>query len=108
MNSKQLTDSANSSRQAEQVMKSANVEMLMGHDIGVSKSYYKPQEKDVMEDYLKVVNKLTISKSTTDIIEKQNAENRFMEMENKLREEMENKISLLFEKVRVENLRMVK
>jgi integrase len=46
--------------QAEQTMKAANVEMLMGHDIGVSKSYYKPLEKIVMEDYLKAVKNLTI------------------------------------------------
>lgn len=37
---------------AEKTMKAANVEILMRHDIGVSKSYYKPQEKTVMEDYL--------------------------------------------------------
>jgi hypothetical protein len=29
--------------------------MLMGRDLGISKSYYKPQEKQVLEDYLKVV-----------------------------------------------------
>ncbi len=46
--------------QAEQTMKAANVEMLMGHDIGVSKSYYKPQEKAIMEDYLKAIKNLTI------------------------------------------------
>ncbi|HXS60524.1 MAG TPA: hypothetical protein VN703_06910 [Candidatus Sulfopaludibacter sp.] len=46
--------------QAEQYMKAANVEMLMGHDLGISKSYYKPQEKEVMDDYLKAVKNLTI------------------------------------------------
>ncbi len=50
--------------QAEQTMKAANVEMLMGHDIGVSKSYYKPLEKIVMEDYLKAVKNLTILENT--------------------------------------------
>jgi hypothetical protein len=33
----------------------------MGHDIGVSKSYYKPTEHEVMEDYLKAVPLLTIN-----------------------------------------------
>jgi hypothetical protein len=42
-------------------MRPINVEITMGHDIGVSKSYYKPTEKEVMEDYLKVVDSLTIS-----------------------------------------------
>jgi small-conductance mechanosensitive channel len=42
-------------------MRPVNVEITMGHDIGVSKSYYKPTEKEVMEDYLKAVDSLTIS-----------------------------------------------
>jgi hypothetical protein len=45
---------------AEQVMKPINVEKTMGHNIGVSKSYYKPTEREVMEDYLKAVEILTI------------------------------------------------
>ena len=40
---------------AEQVMKPANVEVTMGHDLGTSESYWKPTEREVMEDYLKVV-----------------------------------------------------
>ena len=35
----------------EQKMRSANVELLLNHDLGVSQSYYKPQEKDILEDY---------------------------------------------------------
>ena len=49
--------------QAEQTMKAVNVEMLMGHNIGISKSYYKPQEKIVLDDYLKAVDNLTIFKT---------------------------------------------
>jgi integrase len=45
---------------AEQVMKPINVEKTMGHNIGVSQSYYKPTEREVMEDYLKAVPLLTI------------------------------------------------
>ena len=41
-------------------MKSINIEILMGHNIGVSKSYYKPTEQEVLQDYLKAVNLLTI------------------------------------------------
>ena len=33
----------------------------MGHDTGLEKSYYKPSEKDILEDYLKVVDLLTIN-----------------------------------------------
>ncbi|MDN5846441.1 MAG: hypothetical protein L0H53_09225 [Candidatus Nitrosocosmicus sp.] len=38
----------------EQVMISANVERLMGHSNGLKDSYYKPTEKEVLEDYKKV------------------------------------------------------
>lgn len=40
---------------AEQVMRPANVEVLMGHDIGVSESYWRPTEKELLEDYLKAI-----------------------------------------------------
>jgi integrase len=46
---------------AEQVMKPINVEITMGHDIGLSASYYKPTEREVLEDYLKAVDLLTIN-----------------------------------------------
>jgi hypothetical protein len=46
---------------AEQFMRPINVEITMGHDIGVSASYYKPTEKEVLEDYLKAVDLLTIN-----------------------------------------------
>jgi hypothetical protein len=35
---------------AEQVMKPIHVEMLMGHSTGISDSYYRPTEKDLLED----------------------------------------------------------
>jgi integrase len=41
-------------------MKSINIEILMGHNIGISKSYYKPSEQDVLQDYLKAGDFLTI------------------------------------------------
>jgi integrase len=37
---------------AEQIMKPIHVEMLLGHNIGLSGSYYKPTEKQILEDYL--------------------------------------------------------
>ena len=46
---------------AMESMKLLNVKILMGHDTGLEKSYYKPTEKDILEDYLKVVDLLTIS-----------------------------------------------
>jgi site-specific recombinase XerD len=41
-------------------MKSINIELLMGHNIGVSGHYYRPTEQEVLEDYLKAVDMLTI------------------------------------------------
>ena len=45
---------------AEQLMRPINVEITMGHNIGLSASYYRPTEKEVMEDYLRAVDLLTI------------------------------------------------
>jgi len=67
---------------AEQVMKPINVEITMGHDIGVSASYYKPTEHEVMEDYLKAIglltindDKLTLQKQVAELTEKGKEEN---------------------------------
>lgn len=46
---------------AEQYMRPINVEILMGHNIGVSASYYKPKEHEVLQDYLNAAPYLTIS-----------------------------------------------
>jgi hypothetical protein len=45
---------------AEQVMKPANVELTIGHNIGVSQSYWKPTEREILDDYLKAVPLLSI------------------------------------------------
>jgi len=47
---------------AEQTMKPINVEILMGHSTGISDSYYRPNENTLLEDYLKAIPDLTISK----------------------------------------------
>jgi integrase len=54
----------------EQIMRPINVEITMGHDIGVSASYYKPTEREVLEDYLKAVDLLTINSDKV-ILQKQ-------------------------------------
>jgi hypothetical protein len=38
-----------------------NVEILMGHSVGLSDSYYRPTEQSLREDYLKTVDKLMVS-----------------------------------------------
>ena len=42
-------------------MKLFNAKLLMDHDIGLDKSYFKPTEGEILDDYLKVVDLLTIS-----------------------------------------------
>jgi hypothetical protein len=55
---------------AEQAMKPINVEITMGHSIGISASYYKPKESDILEDYLHLVDLLRPSNDRI-ILEKQ-------------------------------------
>ena len=54
----------------EQIMKPINVEISMGHDIGISSSYYKPTEREVLDDYVKAIPLLTIYGNTS-ILQKQ-------------------------------------
>jgi hypothetical protein len=42
-------------------MKPINVEITMGHSIGISASYYRPTEREVLDDYIKAIPLLTIS-----------------------------------------------
>ncbi|MGA9844987.1 MAG: hypothetical protein WBQ25_22005 [Nitrososphaeraceae archaeon] len=51
--------------QAERTMKSLNVELLMGHDIGLADSYYRPSEQDLLKEYLLAVDLLTIHDDKT-------------------------------------------
>jgi integrase len=36
-------------------------EMMLGHDIGLEKSYYRPKDEDVLAEYDKAINNLTIN-----------------------------------------------
>ena|ERR671914_291664 len=63
-------------------MRPINVEITMGHNVGVSASYYKPQAREVLEDYLKAVetltindDKLTLQKQVEELTEKNKEEN---------------------------------
>jgi integrase len=54
-------------------MRSINVKILLGHDIGVSGHYYRPAESDVLNDYMAhAANVLTID--PTKRLEKENQE----------------------------------
>lgn len=48
--------------QTEQVMKTINVEFCMGHKSDkLQKAYYKPTEKEILEDYIRATDLLTIN-----------------------------------------------
>lgn len=42
-------------------MKPINIEKLMGHSVGISDSYYRATENDLLDDYLKAASLLTIN-----------------------------------------------
>ncbi len=64
-------------------MKSINIEILMGHSIGVSDSYYRITEKELLSDYSKAIELLTIS-SDNIILNKQIQELREKNKENEI------------------------
>ena len=51
----------------EKYMKSLNVEILMGHSVGLAENYYRISEDDLLEDYLKAIPALSIFVSGTNL-----------------------------------------
>jgi len=45
-------------------MKSINIEKLMGHSVGISDSYYRATESELLDDYLKAIDLLTINEES--------------------------------------------
>lgn len=92
-------------------MKPINVEILLSHSVGISSSYYRPTESDLLEDYLKVSDLLTfdnhekIQKELKDIEQKGKEENYVIkgklqekdEEIKKLNEQYQNEIKTLRE-----------
>jgi hypothetical protein len=79
-------------------MKSINIEILMGHSIGISDSYYKITEDELLREYLKAVHYLMVSnvnqlQTKYDKIQLQNQSNIKL-VEGKLFEK-ENEIEIL-------------
>jgi hypothetical protein len=62
MNSRPITASVSGLRHAVIAgVKPINIEKLMGHSTGISDSYYRATENELLEDYLNAVQVLTIS-----------------------------------------------
>lgn len=91
---------------AEQVMNALNVALLMNHKSGISDNYWRPKEKEVLQDYLKAVEFLTINdrqatlqKQVTELKQKGEEQNyvikgRLAEREKEI-QEMQNKLAIL-------------
>jgi integrase len=63
-------------------MKPINVEILMGHSVGISDSYYRPTENELLQDYLKALDmlsvndyKVTLQKQVAELTERSKEEN---------------------------------
>jgi integrase len=90
-------------------------EMLVGHSTGLDTSYYKPQEEEIFQEYLKAVDNLTINnenrlqrqiqKVTNERDEIKSMEEKHKEEIEKMKDEMENKFSVLFNKIDLQKLR---
>lgn len=77
---------------AELGMKSICVEYLMDHNIGVAKSYWRPPEMEVLHEYLKAVDFLTINENRAALLQKQQSAEKEKEFE-----EMKTKVSAMEE-----------
>ncbi len=80
-------------------MKSINIEILMGHSVGISDSYYRATENEILQDYLKSLDLLTIHDENR--LRKEIMELRQRENENDAVHELEKdqKIEALSEQV---------
>jgi hypothetical protein len=82
-------------------MKPINIEILMNHSVGISDSYYRATEQELLEDYLHAVEHLSFNSNETKLtkeiekIEEKSKENEFI-MKGKL-EEMRKELEPLLE-----------
>jgi len=87
----------------EKHMKSLHVEILMGHNVGLAESYYRPQEREILEDYLKAVPELTFyaKKEDAGITEVEALREKIRRMEEEQKKKEEQILGLLAELGRV-------
>ena len=67
---------------SEQSMKPINVETLMGHSTGISDSYYRPNENELLQDYLNAASELTIMSENHHKMQIQKQEQRISALES--------------------------
>ncbi len=80
--------------ECQKVVKSINVSILMSHDTGITQHYYKPKEEELLEDYLRASDLLTINSDSLVLnkqihnLEEKNKENEYI-IKGKLHEKDE-------------------
>ena len=89
-------------------------EMLIGHHIGLNAVYYKPQDEEILLEYLKAMDSLTINnenklKKQIEEVTKERDQIKAMEEKHKeelniMREEMKSKFEQIMLKVNVEKV----
>jgi hypothetical protein len=90
-------------------MKSLNVEILMGHDIGLADSYYRPSEQELLKEYLSAVDLLTIHDDKTKLekqvkeLNEKSIDNEYI-IEGRLREKDKQIQSLVKKQEEIERL----
>jgi len=73
----------------ERHMKSLHVEMLLGHNVGLAENYYRPNEAELLEEYLKASTDLLVLESRSPLNDTENLESlkkRVARLEKSLRE----------------------
>jgi hypothetical protein len=89
------------SRAEQAGMGPVNVETLMAHSTGMSDHYYRPTEHDLLKDYLKAVDNLTIDntrhRDIKEVSEKQQALAAQMESKDKEIQELRDKMARMEE-----------
>jgi hypothetical protein len=79
-------------------MKPINVEILIGHSVGLSDSYYRATESELLDDYLKAIDFLTINKEN-----RLRNKVKFLEVEKSRLDQLELSIRKLEEKYFMQN-----
>jgi integrase len=64
----------------ERSVKSIYVEMFLGHTLGISSSYMKPSQEDMISEYVKAIPALTILSHSNEVT--------YSEIENKMKEQL--------------------
>ena len=85
---------------AEQVMRPINVEILMGHSTGVSDSYYRPNENELLSDYQNAIPELTVLKENRIALDSEKLQANSSDIQ-----ETKNEIANLKEEIRRINLK---